>query len=306
MLLVILVALSFRYIWVQKYTPTPTTSKDLLAQVQFVDAPSKAPQYNTKKDSKQKGSPSRRPSKEEVFAAAPKFYFDPNIITADSLTMLGLPAYLSQRIVKYRSKGGHFRKASDLSKLYGIEDYYEGLAPWIQIAPTSQTFTTTAATNDTTAIVADTSAAPVKKYQYEEPDYRKVVDLNHADSSTLLFLTGVGPFYARTILEYREKLGGYYQAEQLTEAFATPDTIVETIGREWITMDTTAIRKIDINTADFRTLIRHPYINKPQVNAILTYRHVHGNYLSVQDIKKIHLISDQDYDRLRHYLTTSD
>ena len=307
MLLVILVALLFRHLWLSQYQiVADDTNEELLANVEFVNAP---PAYTKAKSSYPKQSTTVRPKSKSVaerMAAAPKFTFDPNTISADSLTMLGVPAYIGSRLEKYRAKGGQFRKPADLARLYGIEEYYPHLEPWIHIPEkiSNQTANIERVLSETAT--DSTGLGSIQPRAHEEPDYRRVVDLNTADSSSLLFLTGIGPFYAKTILEYREKLGGYIHVGQLAEAYGTPDTIVQTIGREWLTIDSSHIAKININTADFRTLIRHPYLNKPQVNAILTYRQVHGNYHSVEDIQKIHLISDEDYARLRHYLSVAD
>lgn len=62
------------------------------------------------------------------------FTFNPN--TADSITFrkLGLNAWTTSNIIKYRNKGGKFRKPDDFKKIYGLsEEKFKELRPYIEI-----------------------------------------------------------------------------------------------------------------------------------------------------------------------------
>ena len=301
MLLVILAALFFRYLYLSHYEPPTEYYQDRLSEVQFVEVEPYS--YDTKKKyiPKKWQATARQKKKESPKKQALRFAFDPNTLSVDSLQLLGLPKYLSTNIAKYRARGGTFEKAEDFSKIYGMEKYYDSLAPLIQV--------------DTAAIAAKKA---YKRYQKEkEKQERKqareaeleaqrvVVDINTADSLTLLSLRGIGPFYTKTILEHRQRLGGFVDIDQIAEAYAVPDTIVDVIGRQWLTIGNTPTRKIDINTADFKTLIRHPYLDKKQTNAILMYRKAHNGYTAIDDLKKIHLISDEAYAKISPYVTVT-
>ena len=48
--------------------------------------------------------------------------FDPNIAEVDLLQRVGVPLFLAQRILNYRSKGGVFKIKSDLQKIYDFPD----------------------------------------------------------------------------------------------------------------------------------------------------------------------------------------
>lgn len=45
-----------------------------------------------------------------------------------------------------------------------------------------------------------------------------IIDLNHCDTTDLLYLRGIGPYTAIQIIRYREQLGGYASPTQLTDA----------------------------------------------------------------------------------------
>ena len=61
--------------------------------------------------------------------------FDPNTVDSSTLVHLGLKPWQAKNMMKYRAAGGHYRKAEDLKKLYGMTDsMYQALAPYIRIA----------------------------------------------------------------------------------------------------------------------------------------------------------------------------
>ena len=63
------------------------------------------------------------------------FYFDPNKIQETDWIRLGLQERLARTIHHYLEKGGRFKKAEDLKKLYGLHDAdYERLYPFVRIA----------------------------------------------------------------------------------------------------------------------------------------------------------------------------
>lgn len=58
--------------------------------------------------------------------------FDPNRTDSVTFCRLGLPAWMAKNILRYRSKGGKFRKAEDFKKVYGLtEEQYQTLSPYI-------------------------------------------------------------------------------------------------------------------------------------------------------------------------------
>ncbi|MCB0381652.1 MAG: helix-hairpin-helix domain-containing protein, partial [Flavobacteriales bacterium] len=60
---------------------------------------------------------------------------------------------------------------------------------------------------------------------------------------------------------------------------------------------------ININNVDLETLKKHPYIDWKIAKTIIAYRNSHGNYKDVDDIKQIHLVTDEIYTKIAPYLT---
>lgn len=110
------------------------------------------------------------------------------------------------------------------------------------------------------------------------PGYRRYIkhdagkiELNTADSIQLQELKGIGPGFARRIVIYREKLGGYYAKEQLMEVYGFTEKLYNLIKND-ISVDASKIRKININKMDISRLKRHPYISYYEAKAIYEYR----------------------------------
>ncbi|RZL34282.1 MAG: helix-hairpin-helix domain-containing protein [Pedobacter sp.] len=62
------------------------------------------------------------------------------------------------------------------------------------------------------------------------------------------------------------------------------------------------MRSININTADFNALKTSPYLSYKQINAIIQYRKQHGNYSSIDDLRKILILTPQVIDKVAPYL----
>ena len=126
------------------------------------------------------------------------------------------------------------------------------------------------------------------------------VNLNSADTTELKSLPGIGSFFAKNIVEYRKKLGGFIEKEQLLEIYAFDTTRLSNI-ENLIIIDSIKLRKVNVNTDDFKTILRHPYIEYEDVKKIVNYRESKGmiknweQYLKVVDRKDINV-------RLENYL----
>ena len=158
-----------------------------------------------KEQEKEVSSKKYQHEKREVILAS----FDPN--TADSITFLnlGLPSWMAKNILKYRAKGGRFRKQSDFQKVYGLtEKQYTTLEPYISIAdiPKEQ---------DTIRLFSHQE--PRDTLQYYKYPSGTTISLNQADTTELKKIPGIGSAIARMIVGYRKKLGGFYQVEQLQD-----------------------------------------------------------------------------------------
>ncbi|MBQ5856727.1 MAG: helix-hairpin-helix domain-containing protein [Bacteroidales bacterium] len=130
---------------------------------------------------------------------------------------------------------------------------------------------------------------------------QKPVKLNSADTTELKSLPGIGSFFAKNIVDYRNKLGGFIEKEQLLEVYAFDSTRMSNI-ENLIIIDSIELRRININTDDFKTILRHPYIEYEDVKNIVNYRESKGMIKNWEQYLKVVGRNDID-ERLEWYLS---
>lgn len=211
------------------------------------------------------------------------FKFDPNTATATDWEKMGLSPKQAKVIPNYVAKGGRFYQPEDLQKMFVISpDKYQSLLPYVQIAHINPKFT------------------PAKTFE-NAPRKTVIVELNTADTAQLDLLKGIGPAFARRIVKYREKLGGFYRMEQLMEVYQLDSAIYQTVAPQ-LTLNIAPIKKININTATFEQLKNHPYLRYKQINAIINYRKQHGHYQNATDLAKVAILDKATIDKMLPYL----
>lgn len=127
-----------------------------------------------------------------------------------------------------------------------------------------------------------------------------IIDLNHCDTTDLLLLRGIGTYTARQIIRYREQLGGFYSPTQLTDE-ALARCHLDTLLAHF-TADTTAIQRIDINSCSAERLQRHPYLRFTQAKAIYSLRRKKMQIRSIDELRTLPEMTDQDLVRIAPYL----
>lgn len=132
-------------------------------------------------------------------------------------------------------------------------------------------------------------------------DGSQQVDINRADSAALLPLPGIGPVFAGRIIKYRELLGGFVSVDQLLEVYGMSEETLDLIG-EMISIDASAIRKIRLDSATFRELLRHPYLEFEDVKAILDFRDFSGGIGSSRELLDNSILHDSVLQRVLPYL----
>ena len=129
----------------------------------------------------------------------------------------------------------------------------------------------------------------------------QLINLNTSDSAALEALPGIGPVLSVRIIKYRNLLGGYTSVRQLKEVYGLSEETYNLISGRVIA-DSASVRKIRINSSDFKGLIRFPYFEKEEVNAILKYLELKGRINGINDMVENKLITADKAAKLRPYL----
>lgn len=205
--------------------------------------------------------------------------FDPNSADYNQLIELGFNRFQANNVISFRKKAGIFKNKSDLLKIYGIDStFYRTIENYIQIDIVEE------------SIIV--SSKPAVTF----------IELNSADSTQLVQLNGIGSVYAKRILKYRELLGGFYSSSQLLEVYNFPEETYRKI-EDKISVDTVLIRKIRLNFVEYPDLLRHPYFNKKQVEAVLNYRNKNGSFQNIFQLESTGIIDSETFSKVRPYLT---
>lgn len=124
-----------------------------------------------------------------------------------------------------------------------------------------------------------------------------IFDANAADTTQLMSIPGIGRHYARAIIAYRERLGGFVSAQQIAEVEHLPHGI-----EHWFRTDAHPIvKRIALNRASFKELLRHPYLNFEQVKGIVNRRQKMGPLRSWDELRNNPHFTEQDFVRLAPY-----
>jgi len=214
------------------------------------------------------------------------FDFDPNTADSTQFLRLGLRPWQVRNIYKYRAKGGVYRKPTDFARLYGLTvEEYRRLEPHIKIKGDFRPASVLVEKEARQTYERDTLRYPVKLKAGEH------VALDLADTAAFKRVPGIGSYYARAIVNYGKRLGGYVSVNQLREIDNFPDEALT-----YFEIKNPQVKRLNVNKLTLNELKRHPYINFFQARAITDYRRLRGPLKSLNDLR---LLKDFDSDAIK-------
>ena len=221
-----------------------------------------SPQYSVKDDT------------EEIAYSA----FRIDTATAKYLRTIGFSTRQAELIIRYGNMIGGYRNIEEFEECYAVDSAMAArLEPYI-IFPE----------RDTTSIaVTPTIVFPL--------------EVNSADSASLIKVRGIGPKSIVHILRYRELLGGYHSVEQISELkMVTPENFQQISQQIWC--DSSKIKKIYINFARPKELERHPYISERTLRRIVNHRELKGGWSTIEEMIDCNILSQDEATRIAPYL----
>ena len=223
--------------------------------------------------------------------------FDPNTADSSTLVHLGLKPWQASNMLKYRAKGGRYRKTEDLKRLYGMTDsMYLALLPYVVI--------------DTLAIdrwrdSVRMAADSVPRYVSHKRD--TILNLRTADTTELKMIKGIGSYRAKQIIRYREQLGGFVSVEQLREVKALQPLLKDSLSTDSLLshffLDSVRVVPLKVNSMRVEQLQRHPYLSFEQARAIYELRRKKIHLKHLDQLRTLDCLTEQDIQRLRPYLS---
>lgn len=177
--------------------------------------------------------------------------FDPNIIAIHDWVNMGFSQKQAESIVNYRERFGPFKRKEDLKRVYVVsEKKYAEIEPYIKISNQEN--------ND--------HNIPDKPIVVQN----KVIELNTATLEELMSLRGIGEGYGNRIINYRNKIGGFVEFNQIETLSISDDAKLAL--KEYAIINPDAVQKTNINRASKDELKAIPFSNWSVVSAILKQR----------------------------------
>lgn len=211
----------------------------------------------------------------------PRSRFDPNSYSKADWMKLGLSSKQADVVLSFSKRG--IRSNEELSKIFVIpEELFELI-------------------KDSTFYSEKVHS--VRKSEGETKQFKTIsVDINAADQTELEKIPGIGPFYAKNILKYRERLGGFVRKEQLLEVWKMDIEKYNSIER-FVKVDKSAVRMIELNIATAEELKLHPYLNWNIANSIVKIRTKKGKFSAIDEIRESVLIDEELFEKIKPYLS---
>lgn len=198
------------------------------------------------------------------------FSFDPNTLDSAGFRGLGFSARQTQTIINYRTMKSGFRSIEEFGECYGVGNRLDELRPYIKIVTPKPTI-------------------PTK------------VEINSAEIEDLIKVRGIGTITAQRIIDYRQRLGGFFDIRQLSEVEGVTENNFEQFSKE-ISVNISGITKIDVNFAPAEIMITHPYMSGIIIRKVLKYKQLKGGLSSIEEMIKGKILSDAEAEKLSHYL----
>lgn len=198
--------------------------------------------------------------------------------SAAYLTTLGFSLRQANLILRYGEIIGGYRSIEEFNECYAVsDDMAKLLEPYIIF--------------------------PEREAQaYVEPCPKPlIIDINSADSLSLVALSGIGPKSAQHILRYRHLLGGYHSVSQVLELdVVTEDNYARFATHLWC--DTTKVVKMDVNRVPLEQLVVHPYLTNRMIRRIINHRELKGDFMSLEEMIESRVFNREEAERIAPYL----
>ena len=213
---------------------------------------------------------------------APDSKFNPNTYTLSDWINLGLSEKQSVVILKFTARGIYTEE--DLKRIFVIPDVLFELI------------------RDSVVYPERFQNSPNQESFKKQAKQITLINLNTADTTEFMKIYGIGAFYAKQIIRYREKLGGFFKKEQLLEVWKMTPEAYDKI-KDHVFISEKDVKRININSVTIEELKVHPYLKWNQANSIIKMRIQRNGFKNIEEIKESVLIDSETYEKLFPYLS---
>ena len=227
----------------------------------------------------------------KILDSKPKIFpFNPNFVTDYKGYALGMTTGQIDSLLRFRESGKWINSAANFQKVTGVPDsLLTEISPYFKFPEWV------------------TNPKPKTK-----PDYLKnkkttaqKKDLNKINEADLMNIESMTKDLAVRIVNYRERLGGFLEDDQLFDVYGLKNVLVFRMKDEFTVKTKPMIKKIDVNTANASDLSTVAYITFDMAREIISYRSLHEGITDLDELLKIAGITTYKLDRIKLYLSAS-
>ena len=198
------------------------------------------------------------------------FNFNPNLISRDSLLLLGLSSKQSFNIVNYRKKVGQFKSEKDFRKIYSIEDSLATvLAPYLTFSNNRSKQKVASISKNRNDSLFNFNPNSVSEYELES--------------------LGLSSGQAKTLINFKQKGGKFYKKEDLKKIYSISDELYNKL-EPYISIerDENEISIIELNSATKEQLKKIRGIGEKTAERLIVYRTQLGGYSNLNQLDDVY------------------
>ena len=227
----------------------------------------------------------------------PKIYpFNPNYIDDYKGEQLGMSLEEIDRLLLFRKSNKFINSKKEFQNITKVSDsLLNKIAPyfkfpdWVtkrnQQKNTSQNFN-----------YSKTDKSRFAKHKIS------TTNINNATAEDFKTISGIGSAFSERIIKYRSKLQGFSFNNQLYEIWGLEKEVADKVLSVFKVETKPFIKKENLNTLEFKQLLKNPYIDYKLCKMIFEYRDEVAELQDIAELKNIKDFPLELYDRIVLYL----
>ncbi|AOW16901.1 hypothetical protein LPB03_05230 [Polaribacter vadi] len=234
----------------------------------------------------------------EIENRKPKVYpFNPNYITDYKGEQLGMSLEEIDRLLVFRKTNKFINSKEEFQNITKVSDsLLNKISPYFKFPDwvVKQNQSSNSSRNS--------------KESFTENSYKKkevkisTTDINKATAEDFQSISGIGSAFSNRIIKYRSKLQGFSFDDQLYEVWGLDKEIADKVLSVFKIDEKPIIKKVNINTIEFKQLLKNPYVDYELCKKIFNYRDEVAELQNISELKHIEGFPVELYDRIVLYL----
>ena len=217
--------------------------------------------------------------------SAPKIYpFNPNYITDHKGYTLGMTVEEIDRLLAYRANNKWVNTTKEFQRVTKVSDsLLNKIAPYFKFPNW----------------VAKSTVNSVR-----EKSFSQKLDLNKATAKQLQKVHGIGDFYSKQIVRFRDSFeDGFISDIQLQGIRGLTPEVIENVLRDFTVKTPRVIQKIDLNSATIEQLVSIEIIDYELAYEIIELRMLRDGYNAIEELTKVKGFPKEKFEIIKLYLS---